>query len=183
MTEVQEDLPLIISHSATKLRRWGMWTLIAMAVFVVMVLLIPDFAAEMEGEGGMFVFAVLFFTACGGVMLWRSIRGGPLLTADEMGVTLHNQSGDFGPVRWDEIAAIQVKSFRGVRHIAFELYEPDRTIERLGTTQSWGAKAASFFGVTPMMLSTVSFDEPPYRLRDRLDALRLRAGGSQNPTP
>lgn len=170
--ETATELPIVIEGSATKLARWGWWTLAAMGALTVGVVAMPDLAAEFEGEEEMLVFAILFFTACGGVMVWRARRGGPVLTADAAGVTIHGHRADIGPVRWDEIAAIEVRRLKGAQHLAFELYEPERTMERFGAAQSWSAKLAPFLGASPMVVPTTLFDDPPYRVRDRLEAVR-----------
>jgi len=173
MTETSTGLPIVVEGSAGRLRLFAKILFGVAAVLAIGMAGLPEFAAEVEADGETELM-LLGIAGCIGVGAWFWVRAGKrlvVLEADEAGVTVRSASQTIGPVRWDEIAAIEVKRSRGVQYLGFELYEPDRTMARFGTAQKWGAIAAPFLGMSPMVVPSSLIDEPVYRLRDRLNAV------------
>jgi hypothetical protein len=157
--------------------RWKLWPLLLGAIlFVVLgfeILGWREWAPLRLYHGIVALLAIVFFGACGILILGRILWRSPAVILSHQGITDLGSPLGAGFLSWDEVSFVSIYSYRGQRMLGVFPKDPDGFMSRLGAAKAWYMKVNMRMGFAPVNISQVILPGP---IEELDELIRTRYG-------
>jgi len=125
------------------------------------------------------LLAIVFFGACGIVILGRVLWRSPAVILSGQGITDKGSPLAAGFLSWEDVAFVSIYSYRGQRMLGVFLKDPHAIMSRLGAAKAGLMRLNMRMGFAPVNISQVILPGP---IEELDELIRTRYGIESRPS-